>query len=319
LPAEYRRQQMARGFPRCIEFTSLSCDALWEASDMDLINLGSPDVPAHKPKTREASSASAEADAGRSTVILGAPERSIALQDTASLRRLVADRRYFGLDAQTLRAGAERTLARLSAKAPGEARIDVRNLGEDFRLDGPASAALQRELLMGGLLHPEGTGGYLPTRLFRQYAIACVVAPLSRERAKSLVGRACQLAARINADWVSNPYQIKMVAVSGGYMSQREQLTELSLSLVVGRRREARAPDLQYSQGKDEALRQIVEALSALSSFMVVRIVADGQSVPRPFGVVFKRSTDAVPDPVAPPLERLRAWSASIGRRLASR
>lgn len=280
---------------------------------MDLINLGSPEAPAQESKPLQSSASGGF----RSTVILGAPERQ-TLHESGNLRRLVADRQYFGLDAQTLRVGAERTLARLSAKSPGEARIDARSLGEDFRLDGPASSALQRELLMGGLLHPDGAGGYLPTRLFRQYAIACVVAPLSRERAKSLVDRACKLAAQVNTEWIWNSYKIKMIAVSGGYMSQREQLSELSLSLVVGRRHEVPAPDSPPSQGKDEALREIVQALNALSSFIVVRIVTDGQGVPRPFSVVFKRSNDVVPDPVVPPLERFRAWSASIGRRLAS-
>ena len=220
------------------------------------------------------------------------------MQD-ATIRRLVADRKYFGLEAQALRAGAERALARLSAKPPGEARIDVRSLGEDFHLDAAASSALQRELLLGGMLHPDGAGGYLPTRLFRQYALACVVAPLSRARAKALIDQACGLAARINAEWVSNPYHIKMVAVSGSYMSQREQLSELSLSLVVGRRRETGTPGAPPPANKDEALRQIVEALHALSSFVVVRIVADGQAVQRPFSVVFRRSQDVAESPAA--------------------
>jgi hypothetical protein len=206
----------------------------------------------------------------------------------------------------------------LSAKAPGQNRIDVRSLAEDFHLDAPATSALQREFLMGGLLHPDGAGGYLPTRLFRQYALACVVAPLSRTRAKALIAEVCGLAERINAEWVSNPYQLKIIAVSGHYMSQREQLSELSLSLVVGRRREARVPGASPLQDKDAALRQIVEALHAMSSFIVVRIVADGQTVQRPFGVVFRRNHDVVETP-EPPLNRFRAWSASITRRLASR
>ena len=287
---------------------------------MDSITLGSPEIPARKPKSRDSGSAPPEGVAGfRSTVILGAPERLIAVQDTASLRRLVADRQYFGLDAQTLRAGAERALARLSAKPPGEARIDVRSLGEDFLLDGPASSALQRELLMGGLLHPDGSGGYLPTRLFRQYALACVVAPLTRERAKALIDRACKVAAHINADWVTNPFQVKMVAVSGSYMSQRNQLSELSLSLVLRRRPEARTPEAPPLQDRDDALRQILEAMKSLSSFVLVRFAPDSQSVQRPFSVVFQCRSDVVVEPAAPPMERFRAWSASIGRRLASR
>jgi hypothetical protein len=287
---------------------------------MDGINLRSPEVPARKSKSRSSPANTEEAGSGfRSTVILGEPERAIGLQDTANLRRLVADRRYFGLDAQTLRAGAERTLARLSAKSPGEARIDARSLGEDFRLDTPASSALQRELLMGGLLHPHGAGGYLPTRLFRQYALACVVAPLTRERARYLIDRACQLVMHVNADWVTNPFQVKMIAVSGSYMSQRDQLSELSLSLVLRRRPEAKAPDAPALQEKDDALRQIVEAMKSLSSFVLVRFAPDSQSVQRPFSVVFQHSKEVAADPVVAPLERFRAWSMSIGRRLASR
>ena len=309
---------MARGLSRDIETTSLSCGALSEASDVDLINLGSSDIPARKSDSRPLPSTPREAAGGfRSTVILGAPDRSLALQG-ATIRRLVADRTYFGLEAQALRAGAERALARLSAKPPGQSRIDVRSLGEDFLLDPAASSALHREFLMGGLIHPDGAGGYLPSRLFRQYALACVVAPLSRARAKGLIAQACGLAERINAEWVSNPYQIKMVAVSGHYMSQREQLSDLSLSLVLGRRREGRAPDSLPIASKDDALRQIVEALNALSSFIVVRIVADGHTVQRPFGVVFRHTHD-VGDAPAPPLNRLRAWGAAITRRLASR
>ena len=282
---------------------------------MELINLGSSDIPAQKSDSRPSPSAPV-ADSG-STVILGAPDRSLAMQD-ATIRRLVADRKYFGLEAQALRAGAERSLARLAAMSPEEARIDVCSLSEDFGLDAAAGEALQREFLGGGMLQSDGAGRYRPTRLFRQYALACVIAPLSRARAKALIDQACGLAARINTEWVSNPYHIKMIAVSGYYMSQREQLSELSLSLVVGRRREAAAPGSSFAQSKEEALRHIVDALNALSSFMVIRIVADGQTVPRPFGVVFRRSNDVV-EPPAPPVDGFRAWGAFITRRLASR
>ncbi len=290
---------------------------------MELINLGSSNAPARSTKSRPSPSAADEAVGFRATVILGAPDRSIACQGATRLPRLVADRRYFGLEAHALRAGAERSLARLSANPAEEARIDAKSLGEDFQLDAPASLVLQKALLMGGLLQPDGAGGYLPTRHFRQYALACVVAPLPRARAKALIDRVCALAASINADWVLNPYHIKMVAVSGSYMSQREQLPELSLSLIVGRRREARPPDATPSPSKEEALRQILEALNALSSFIVVRIVTDREAVRRPFGVVFRRSNDVVDNNVVdgstPPLERFRAWGASITRRLASR
>jgi hypothetical protein len=267
---------------------------------------------------RSTSGSSAAVTALSSTVILGVPNRLIASQGGAKLRRLVADRQYFGLEAPALRAGAERSLAHLSTRPPEQARIDVRSLGEAFRLDVPASWELLRALLMGGLLYPDGSGGYLPTRHFREYALACVVAPLSRGRAKALIERACGLAARINADWVGNPLQIGTVAVSGSYMSRLDQLSELSLWLILHWRRDARSQRAASSLSKDDALRQILEPMNALSSFMVVRIVADKQAVPRPFSVAFQ-AHEAVMDSSVPPLERFRDWSASITRRLASR
>ena len=254
----------------------------------------------------------------RSTVILGAPDGLIASQGATKLRRLVADRRYFGLEAQALRAGAERALAHMSTQPPEQARIDVRSLGEAFQLDAPASWALLRALLMGGLLYPDGTGGYLPTRHFHQYALACVVAPLSRARAKALIDRACGLAARINADWIGNAFQIRMVAVSGSYMSRLDQLSELSLWLILDPRRERQSWRGTPSLSKSDALHQILEPMNALSSFIVVQIVADRQAVRRPFSVVFQADEDVMESSV-PPWERFRDWSASITRRLASR
>jgi len=267
---------------------------------------------------RSASAPSAAVAALSSTVILGKPNRLLASQGATKLRRLVADRKYFGLEASALRAGAERSLAHMSTQPPEQARIDVRSLGEAFHLDAPASWELLRALLMGGLLYPDGSGGYLPTRHFRDYALACVVAPLSRTRAKALIDRACGLAARVNADWVGNPLQIWTVAVSGSYMSRLDQLSELSLWLILHRRRDARSQHAAPLLSKDDAIRQILEPMNALSSFMVVRIVADKQAVPRPFSVAFQ-AQEAVMDSSAPPLERFRDWSASITRRLASR
>jgi hypothetical protein len=264
------------------------------------------------------SAPSAAVAALSSTVILGVPNRLIASQGATKLRRLVADRKYFGLEASALRAGAERSLAHMSTQPPEQARIDVRSLGEAFHLDAPASWALLGALLTGGLLYPDGNGGYHPTRHFRDYALACVVAPLSRARAKALIDRVCGLAAHINADWASNPLRIKVVAVSGSYMSRRDQLAELSLWLVLRRRPETRARRWRPSMSKDDALRQILEPIHALSSFIVVRIVADRQVVQRPFSVVFEANEDVV-EPSVPTWERFRDWGASISRRLASR
>ena len=253
-----------------------------------------------------------------STAVVGTPDRLIASRGAAKVRRLVADQRYFGLEARVLHAGAERSLARMSAQAPEQARVDAHMLGEDFRLDAPASRALLQALLAGGLLYPDGSGGYRPTARFREYALACVVAPLSRARAKALIDRVCGLAAHINADWASNPLRIKVVAVSGSYMSRRDQLADLSLWLVLRRRPETRERRWRPSMSKDDALRQILEPIHALSSFIVVRIVADRQVVQRPFSVVFQATEDVV-EPSVPTWERFRDWGASISRRLASR
>ncbi len=286
---------------------------------MGLINLGSSHLPPRSSNSRRLSSAPEEVTQSRATVILGAPERAAsALQDAPKLARLVADRRYFGLEAQALRAGAERTLARLSAQPPELGRIDAHSLGDDFELDAAESAVLLSALLAGGMLHPNGAGGYLPTRHFRQCALALVVAPLSRERARVLICRACALAQQINSEWVRNPLGIKTITVSGNYMSRRDQLSDLSLWLALGRRRDTRTPSVPASQSKDEAIRHILDAMNALSSFIVVRVVGEKNTIPRPFSVVFEVTQEAEESP-APTLERLRDWGASISRRLAAR
>jgi hypothetical protein len=230
---------------------------------------------------------------------------------------LFADQQYFGLDARALRAGAERVLARVAAQPSNQARIDVRGVGEDYHLDGAASWTLIREFLAGGLLYPDGTAGYRLTRRFREYALACVVTPLSRARAKGLIDTTCELAARINAAWARNPFQIEMIAVSGGYMSRRNSLQELSLWVVPRSRPEARARGWRPSLSKGDALRQILSTMNALSSFIVVRIVADRQGIHRPFSVVFQASEDTTERPI-PALDRVCDWGTSIARRLTS-
>jgi hypothetical protein len=232
-----------------------------------------------------------------------------------SARRLISDQQYFGLEATALRTGAKRALARVTGRTSEEC-IDVRSLGEDFRVEGTAGAALLSAFLAGGMLYPDGIGRYRPTRLFREYALASVVAPLARERAKALVDRACALAASVNADWDNVPFQIEVMAVSGSYMSRRELLPDLSLSLVLCPR-----PELQKSRpgsmvSEDEGLRRVLDAMRALSSFIVVRIAVDRSGVQRPFSVVFQIDQNLVDAPVGG-WDRLREWSASVTRWLA--
>ena len=235
-------------------------------------------------------------------------------------RRLIADQQYLGLDAKVLRGGAARTLERLSSHPAGHAWIDLRNLSEDFHLDAGATSALLSAMLAGGLLYPDGAGRYHPTRQFREYALATVVSPLPRDRAKGLIDRACTLASRVNMEWIHIPFQIDMMAVSGSYMTRRDHLSDLVLSLALHRRPVSRAANAPVPPSKDDASRQIVEALQALSSFIVVRIVTDQTKVQRPFSVVFQGGGNA---PEKEPVERwdnkLRDWSASVSRWFATK
>jgi hypothetical protein len=153
-------------------------------------------------------------------------------------------------------------LARLGAPTSTQVGIDIRGFGEDFQLDAAASWTLVRGLLAGGLLRPDGTGRYCPTARFREYAGAYVVAPLSRDRAKRLIDRAIELAARINATWTQNPYQIQELAVAGSYMSRSNPLPELSLWLVLEKRPETRAAQQGVARG--HVLQQIVAAMRTL-------------------------------------------------------
>ena len=264
--------------------------------------------------------AAAPSTVAGATEILGAPEAAqIRLSQSGSKSpRLIADRKYFGISAEVLRAGAERTLARLSALSPDKQRIDARTLTEDFLTDQEGAAVLLSAFLAGGLLHPDGAGAYLPTRHFRQCALACVVAPMTRDRAKSVIDRACKLAEEINREWTRNPFRIKTIIVSGSYMTRRKELSELSLSLGLSKRQSARAAGAMTAQRRDEGGRQIVDAMSNLSSFITVRIVSERHAVPRPFSVVFQ-ADQFVEETSAPAWARFLDWSSALTRRLASR
>jgi len=254
------------------------------------------------------------------TEVLGgrdAAESNLDPSGSKSLR-LVADQEYFGIAAEALRAGAERTLARRSPLSPDDQRIDVRTLTDDFRTDQAGAAVLLSAFLAGGLLHPTGAGAYLPTRHFRQCALARVVAPMTRDRAKSVLDRACKVAEQINKEWTRNPFRIKTIVVSGSYMTQRKQLCELSLCVGLSKRQEPRPGGATTTQGRDEAGRQIVQAITNLSSFISVRIISERHAVPRPFSVVFQ-ADDFIDETSAPAWGRFLDWSSALTRRLASR
>jgi hypothetical protein len=133
-----------------------------------------------------------------------------------------------------------------------------------------------------------------------------------------LIERAIELATRINATWAQNPYQIKELAVAGSYMSRSDPLPELSLWLVLERRPETRALRRKASPGSDHAVEQIVAAMRALSSFVVVHVARERQEVSRPFILVFEAVDETIIRSPQPVWERVREWGASISRRLVS-
>jgi len=305
---------MSRETTRDISYTSLLSNVSTEGNDM----ASHRSTPSHGTDAKSGFG-SADGQRGRSSVLVmgnpEAPDGSAGPADAPKSRRLIADQLYFGFGALALRSGARRVLARQAAQAPRQARIDVRILGEDFRLDAAASRTFLSALLAAGLLQPDGTGGYQLTTRFREYAGASVVAPLSRERAKTLIARANDLACRINAGWTQNPYRIQAIAVSGSVMSRCDPLPELTLCLVLHRRQKLPGRHLRSPVSKDDALRPIVAAMKDLSSFIVVRVAADLQGVHRPFSVVFEADDDATAPP-ASAWDKLRDLGASVGQRL---
>jgi len=262
------------------------------------------------------STTESHADSGKSRASGPRADKDAAAQGAPKIRRLIADQQYFGLDAKTFHNGAARMLARVSAQSTERPRVDVRTLGEDFHLDGAASWALLRAMLAGGLLLTDGPGNYRPAARFREYAIANVVLPLSRARAREVIDRVNKLATRVNINWDRNPYRIKMIAVSGSYMSRSDRLQDLSLWLVLNRRAEARTRRWRSPLGKSDALRQIAAAMREVSSFIVVHVVADRHAVQRPFSVVFQAEDDFADSHAHHSWERFREWGASISRRL---
>jgi len=67
---------------------------------------------------------------------------------------LVSDRRYFGVDAMTLRAASRRILARVVGLPPERARVSARALRQDFGVNTVVGQALVSELVAEGLLRP---------------------------------------------------------------------------------------------------------------------------------------------------------------------
>jgi hypothetical protein len=68
---------------------------------------------------------------------------------------------------------------------------------------------------------------------------------------------------------------------------------------------------------KGAGLRQILTAVSALSSFILARIVSHKNTVPRPFCVVFE-ATDVNEAQGISPAQRFREWGTSIHELLSA-
>jgi hypothetical protein len=231
-----------------------------------------------------------------------------------TIRTLVWEQLQFGLEPSAFRRGAARALARVAGRSREEARITVEQLREDFRLDAPGAEALLRALIEQRLLESASErSDYGLTERFREFALARVVPALDRPRAKRLIERAGMLAAQINAKWTRNPFVIAMIAVSGSYMSRDRKLPELNLWLIVRPRTPSRSSVWGLSSSRGNAARNIREAVRSLSSFIVVRMVTEDKSLPRPFTIAFR----AEDTPAAPPIfVVLREWSDSVRRRI---
>jgi hypothetical protein len=205
------------------------------------------------------------------------------------VRTLVSHQRYFGMEPMALRHAAGRVLLRVHGLPPERARVSAQRLREDFGMDTTEGNALVTELVNGGLLEPhaERAGEYRITDRFVEYASARIVSPLPRVRAKALLDEACRLAEQINVEWARNPLEIEAIMVSGDYMSRHHQLSELTLWVLVRPRPRVRVPRWAHLPTKSEGAVAIRHALRKLSSFVVVHLVTEKSSLPRPFSVAF--------------------------------
>ena len=237
------------------------------------------------------------------------------------VRTLNSKQTYFGLEPLAFRRGAGLALARVAKLSPEQARLKGETLAKDFRVDSGHAQALLDTFVAKGLLQLDRSAGtiseYRLTDLFKEYAAAQVVPPLTRVRAKELLDEACKLAAEINAEWKQNPLIINMIAVSGSYMSRNNRISDLTLWPVVKRRREVTTRRFGSSITKADGAAEIGKALRALSSFVVVHVVADRATIERPFAVPFRDVGEAMKSPAAS--VRFWDWGFSLRRQLIGR
>jgi hypothetical protein len=204
-------------------------------------------------------------------------------------RTLVAHQRYFGLEAMRFREAANRVLARVVGLPVDRAQVHEKRLREDFAVTTQSGQCLVEDLVRGGLLKPHGgrPGEFRLTDKFAEFAYARIIAPLPRARARQLLERVAKIAAHINASWSRNPLEIEMVAVSGAYMSRDDQLGELTLNVLVRNRAQMRSMPWGRRASKAEGANEIRGELGSITTFAIVHLLTDRQTLPRPFNVVY--------------------------------
>lgn len=205
-------------------------------------------------------------------------------------RTFITHRLYFGVEARRLRDGSGRVLSRVVGLPPERARVSANHVKHDFGMNTVEGNALVDEFVAEGLLQPraERNNDFFLTERFVEVASARVVEPLPRTRAKLLVGKAGELAGRINAEARHNPLAVEAIAAFGSYMSLDDELGDLELALVVRARDAVRRIRLRPMLSKADGASEIRRAFRELSSFVHVHLVTDLHLVPRPFAVVFQ-------------------------------
>jgi hypothetical protein len=205
-------------------------------------------------------------------------------------RTLVTHKLYFGMSALHLRTATTRVMARLAGIPPEIARVNSRNLRQDFGMNTVEGEHLVEGFVANGLLEPRTgqQGEYRLTERFLEFAAARVVDPLPRSRARELLAQSCELATRINAECTRNPLEIAMVAPFGRYIGHDEHFSVLELGVVVLPRAPWRRARWGKFLTKSDGARDIRAAFRDLSSFIRVRMVNDKAMLPRPFTVVFE-------------------------------